>query len=207
MIRKEHRLSRLLSGRPGLSRPEKEEILDAVLVASAEPEPVPQRHGWLGVFVALAVGVGAVLVLSMPAPPPEPASFTARGRATGPQLTAVCAATDVAGTCSTGGELLFELADANAFTHVALFAFREDGTAIWYAPDDEAGQGLALERDVAMALLPRRVTLGPEHTPGRYTVAAVLSTRPLQRAEIREIYEHPESHRDARVVETEVEIR
>jgi hypothetical protein len=206
VIRKEHRLSRLLSGRPGLSRPEKEEILDAVLVASAEPEPAAQRHGWLGVFAALAVGAAAVLIFTMPAPPPEPESFTARGRVTGPQLTAVCAATDVAGACSTGGELLFELADASAFTHVALFAFREDGTAIWYAPD-ETGHSLAIERGVAMALLPRRVTLGPEHTPGPYTVAAVLSTRPLQRAEVREIYEHPESHRDARVVETEVEIR
>jgi hypothetical protein len=38
-------------------------------------------------------------------------------------------------------------------------------------------------------------------------VAAVLSRRPLHRPEIREIYEHPEAHPDARVLETEVRIR
>jgi hypothetical protein len=35
----------------------------------------------------------------------------------------------------------------------------------------------------------------------------VLSRRPLRRPEIREIYERPEAHRDARVIETEVVVR
>jgi hypothetical protein len=210
VIRKEHRLARLLSGRPGLSRPEKEEILDAVLArTAAAPAAEPrQHHGLAGVLLAVFAGAAGVLLVASPSStPPMTDEFTARGAPTGPSLTAVCAATSVAGTCASGGELLFELADAGAWSHVALFAFREDGTAIWYAPQHDDGESLAFEREPAMTLLPRRVRLDDEHPAGRYTVAAVLSRRPLHRPEIREIYEHPEAHSDARVLETEVQIR
>src|SRR5690606_31240646 len=155
----------------GLSRPEKEEILDAVLAATSQAHaPATTRHGFFGVLLAIAAGAIGVLLLGMPSEAPSrDDAFTARGHATGPQLTVVCAATSTAGVCATGGELLFELADAQTWTHVALFAFREDGTAIWYAPDDEHGDSLAIPRDDALALLPRRVRLDDEHPAGRYT--------------------------------------
>jgi hypothetical protein len=156
----------------------------------------------------------ALVLLLVPPPPEEDSPFTARGAvdqsahslrsgAAGgkPQLTVVCAATSEAGRCASGGELIFELADARAWSHAAIFAFREDDTVIWY--DDDA----ALEHAGDTVLLPLRAKLGADHPAGRYDVAAVLSTRPLDRATIRRIYDNPEAHRDAVVVEAQVEIR
>ena len=195
------RLARLLSGRPGLSRPEKEEILDAVLAEVAPQEEVAERRGWFGVVGALVAAAAALVLVLVPGPAPEEETLTARGAGDKPVLTVVCAATSEAGRCNRGGELLFELADARRWRHAAVFAFREDDTVIWY--DDDA----ALEHDGATVLLPLRAKLGADHPPGRYDVAAVLSTRPLDRATIRRIYEKPEAHREAVVVEAQVEVR
>lgn len=206
----EQALSRLLSGRPGLSRPEKEELLEAIL---AEVEPAARTESarsWWGVLGALGAAAGAAAVLWVSPVDPD-AGFAARGAGQGPQLTVVCAGTTVAGRCNVGGALMFELADAKRFSHAALFAFREDGTALWYAPAHAQGASVAIEHDGGLVLLPTKVELGADHPPGRYTVTAVLSQRPLGRDEIRALYER--SLGDARIdpgavlVQTEVVVQ
>lgn len=208
MIDESHQLARLLSGRPGLSRPEKEEILEAVLdrVQPEAPES-SWSHGWLGVVLAMASAALALVLIPRSIPPLDNDEFTARGTNRGPQLSAICAATSVPGRCAQGGELLFELADGAAWSHIAMFAFRSDGAVIWYAPDEPAGVSLTLEHEGRIVLLPKKITLGSEHVPGRYDVVAVLSTRPLDRAAIRRIYEAPRAHPEARVVEVPVWVR
>ena len=201
MVADDDRLARLLSGRPGLSRPEKEDILDAVL-ADVAPEETAERRGWFGIVGALVAAAAALVLVLVPGPPPQEATLTARGAGDKPVLTVVCAATSQAGRCDRGGELLFELADARQWRHAAVFAFREDDTVIWY--DDDA----TLEHAGETVLLPMRAKLGADHPPGRYDVAVVLSARPLDRATIRRIYDNPKAHeREAIVVEAQVEVR
>ncbi len=183
----ERAVSRLLSGRSTLSRPEHEAIARAVLEATAaelEVAPAPsRRRWWLTGLLAAAAAVALAFVL-LPEDPVEPDPFTARGGSPGPQLQMECEP-----TCQPGGHVLLEVADVVAFRHVAVFAFRDDDTAIWYAPSTAEGTSVAVPEGTR-GLLPFRIELDQTHPPGRYEVVAVFSVGPLGRADVREAYEH-----------------
>lgn len=186
-------VARLLSGRDGLSRPEHESILGAVLQATAaeeaaapqaEPESGWRRWLWpAGLAAALAVGLAVVLSPEQASVPDEPDPFTARGAAEGPQLELRCEP-----QCSPGATVALEVADSAPFEHVAVFAFREDGAAIWYAPKTADDRSAAVPEG-ERGLLPFRIALDDAHPPGSYAVVALFSNTPLDRDAIRSAYE------------------
>lgn len=177
-------IGRLLSGRARLSRVEHESIAASVLAATAaEAATVPVKSKWwwpTGILVAAAAA--AVLVVSLPDDPEpvEPDAFTARGGAEGPQLQLACEP-----NCQPGARVALEVGEAEAFSHVAVFSFREDGVAIWYAPGDAEGASVPLPE---RGLLPFHIELDEAHSAGRYDVVAVFSMVPLDRESLRSAY-------------------
>lgn len=177
-------IGRLLSGRARLSRDEHESIAASVLAATAaETTTAPAKSKWwwpAGILVAVAAA--AVLLVSLPDDPGpgEPDAFTARGGAEGPQLQLACEP-----NCRPGAHVALEVGEAEGFSHVAVFSFREDGVAIWYAPRDAEGTSVALPEG---GLLPFHIELDETHTAGRYDVVAVFSTVPLDRDSLRSAY-------------------
>lgn len=179
-------VARLLSGRGSLSRPEHESIAAAVLRATTAEatEPAPTRWWWpAGIAALVAVGL-ALWFLPPSAPPDEPGpDFVARGAAEGPQLELRCEP-----ACRPGAHVVLEVADAEDYGHVAVFAFREDGVAIWYAPTSDDGRSAAVPGGTR-GLLPFRIDLDDAHPPGHYDVVALFSREPLDRDAIRSAYE------------------
>ena len=181
-------VARLLSGRDSLSQPEHEAILGAVLEATAaEPASEPERVRWwwpAGFAALLAVGLAVwLLPTDPPAPDPDDA-FVARGGSDGaPQLELHCEP-----TCRAEGRVELEVADTQDFEHVAVFAFREDGAVIWYAPATDEGKSVPLP-DAPRGLLPFQIEIDDAHPPGRYEVVAMFSKTPLDRDAVRAAYE------------------
>lgn len=190
-------MSRLLSGRDGLSRANKEVILDGVLDTLSTQASERRRSMW-----GLLIGIGAAVAAAVLIVPQvyvseltEGQGFSARGKTSGPVLTVLCAADRVAGSCASGSELLFEVANADEYNSVALFSFRPDGAVLWYAPAQLGDRS----RAVALAgttLLPVRAHLGAEHPAGEYEVVAVFSHEALSRAEIQAAYDSVEQRGD-----------
>lgn len=178
-------IGRLLSGRARLSRPEHESIAARVLEATAnEAVPTPSRNKWwwpTGLLVAAAAAALLFALLPDGAKPLDPDTdpFTARGGSEGPQLQLDCEP-----GCTPGAQVVLEASDAGAYSHVAVFSFREDGAAIWYAPGSEAGTSVPLGPGTR-ALLPFRIELDEAHRPGRYDVVAVFSKTPMGRDALR----------------------
>ena len=203
---RERSLFRLL-GAPGrLSRPEKEAILAGVLATVERPALARRSHWWAIVF-ACAVAAALVLVLRGPRElAVEDDVLTPRGLGdAAPQLAILCGDQPLARACAAGNELGFEAAALGGLHHLAMYAKREDGTVIWYLPANSDGRSLALDADHQTVLVGQRVTLGPEHTPGRYRVVAVFSAQPLDRDAVKDVIlgRTPRS-RDGAVVEREL---
>lgn len=183
-------IGRLLSGRARLSRPEHESIAARVLEATAA-EVVPastSRSKWLwptGLLLAAAAAVLLVVALPDGADPvdPDPDPFTARGGSEGPQLQLDCDP-----DCTPGSQVVLEASDIGAYSHVAVFSFRDDGVAIWYAPGDKGGTSVPLAPGTR-TLLPFRIELDEAHSQGRYDVVAVFSQTPLDRDALRAAYQ------------------
>jgi hypothetical protein len=210
MAEHDHALSRLLAGRDSLSRPEREEIFDAVWTGVSAEETTSRseaRRNWLGVVLAFAVAAGLMLAVGLAPPSDTDSEFGVRGLAAGPVLTLLCGGAARGGTCSSGEELSFEVAGARDWSYIALFGRRPDDTVIWYAPPNEDESSAALERGVETTLVPRTVALGPEHPPGHYLITAVLSHRPLSREDVRRRLLLPAPGEDLAVVEQKLEIR
>jgi hypothetical protein len=174
--------SRLLSGRRGLSRPEKEAILDGVL-ARVAPRPWWRRPAAIGVLAVAAAAATAVLMIR-PAPP-DPRSgggdeFTARGGALPASFEVSC----VPAPCATGSKLVFDVTSTGGAGYFAAFARRADGDlVIWYFPSAAAARSRPLP--AGGGVLDTGIALGAEHPPGRYAIEGVFSSTPLDRPAIR----------------------
>jgi hypothetical protein len=182
--------SRLLAGRPGLSRPEKEAILARVL-AEVEPRARPRRWLAIGALAAAAAAAGAFVLLPR-APRDE---FTARGGAMPPGFEVSC----VPAPCAAGSKLVFDVTSTGGAGYFAAFA-RHDDTLIWYFPSTAEARSRPLPP--AGGVLDTGIVLGAEHAPGSYRIEAVFSPAPLDRAAIRALIEH-----GGATVEREVVIR
>jgi len=157
--------SRLLAGRRGLSRPEKDAILDGVL---ARVERRSLKHGL--VIGALAVGATASTLVFVHR---ERDEITAKGS----ELAAGFEITCVPAPCATGSKLVFDITSTGGATYFAAFAHGGDAM-IWYFPTSRRipdGGGV----------LDTGIVLGPEHAPGTYTIEGVFSSEPLDCDEIR----------------------
>lgn len=165
--------SRLLAGRRGLSRPEKEAILHAVL---ARVEPRPPRWRWRVATAAALVGAVAVAVVLLPGRPRD--ELTARGAA----LPAAFEVTCLPAPCAAGSKLAFAVTSTGDAAFLTVVA-RRGQTLIWYFPDTPDGRSVAIPP--GGGVLDRGVVLGPEHAPGDYTIEGVFSREPLDRTAAR----------------------
>lgn len=163
--------SRLLAGRRGLSRPEKDAILEGVLA-----EVAPHRR-WHWPALAATVLAGAAAIALWPTAP-RPA-LTARG---GNDLAAGFELSCVPQPCAVGATLAFDITATGGAAYFSAFA-RSDDAWIWYFPRSPDARSVALPS--GGGVLDLGIALGPEHAPGRYTVVGVFSDQPLDRAEVR----------------------
>lgn len=174
---KDRDLARLLSGRAEPSVLEKEAMLDRILT-EVEPQRRSRRLRWLWAAPALAA---AALWLLIPRFALD--EFAARGP--NPPLASfhvICLETGAVGTCPSGGTLAFEV-DPRARGFIAVLARATDGRVIWYLPPAD-GKSWPL-REAREGVLRHGIKLGSAQPVGRYEVIALLSERPLDRAEIR----------------------
>jgi hypothetical protein len=164
--------SRLLAGRRGLSRPEKEAILGRVLAQ------VAPRRRWPGRLAigALALAGAAGVVTLMPGAPRD--ELTARGAKLPPGFDVTC----VPAPCAAGSKLVFDITSTGGAAYFAAFA-RSADRVIWYFPSTAGGRSRPLPQ--GGGVLDTGITLGAEHAPGTYMIEGVFSPAPLDRAAIR----------------------
>lgn len=163
-------LNRLLSGREGLSAPDKEDVLSAVLAGTA------RRPRWwtlpsvrLGALAAALASVVAVVWLRQP----TTSEFTARGAPVA-SFEVSCLSSGVVAPCREGSTVAFrlELPEPASFSAFSLTA---DGSALWYFHDVEARSGV-LDRAPVLPALPA----------GPVTIIGVFSSTKLDKAALRE---------------------
>ena len=126
-------VSRLLAGRRGPSRPEKEAILESVL-AQVAPRPVWRRRvaiGGLALSAAAAAATAALVVL--PAAPRD--ELTVRGG----ELPRGFEVTCVPAPCAVGSKLVFDITSTGGAAYFAALARGAD-RVIWYFPSTPEGR-------------------------------------------------------------------
>jgi hypothetical protein len=175
--------SRLLAGRRGLSRPEKEAILGRVLDDVA-PRPRWGRRLGLGALALAAAAAGAVALLPRAPGPPGVAidELTARGGAVPAGFEVSC----VPAPCAVGSKLVFDITSTGGNAYFAAFA-RSAERWIWYFPSTAEARSRPVPR--GGGVLDTGIVLGTEHAPGVYAVGGVFSPAPLDRAAIRALVE------------------
>ena len=176
------RIPRLLSGRPGLSRVEKDPIFDAI-VRQLEPRR-RRRRTWLYAST-VAVAAACVLLVMLARRDREP-SFLARGGATPRAAVAVRCGPGPAARCQHGATLAFDLTGTTGYGYVAAFARHVSGKVIWYLPDSDTTWSTRIADHTVDGILATGVVLGDEHPAGQYRVYVLLSHEPWTRAEIRD---------------------
>ncbi len=183
--------SRLLSGRPALSRPEKEAILESVLAQVA-----PRARWRRGLVVGtLAVAAAAGAFVLVPRGPHD--ELTARGGELPPGFEVSC----VPAPCTTGSKLVFDVAPGGAASERAVYfaAVGQRGdTRIWYFPGTADGHSVAVPR--GGGVLDTGIVLGSEHAPGSYAIEGVFSAAPLDRAAVRAILDRGDATATRQVV-------
>ena len=173
-------VGRLLEGRSEFSRAERDAMFDEVFdrVGAEATAPTTARRPWWAGVLALAAAVVLAVVVATPGSVPED-EFRARGESANLELRCTGA-----GPCSVGDVVAFEVSGAE-HSYFAAFARNAAGQVIWYFPEADGGQSVALDRD----LVDRSVKLGPEHAGSSWIVHAVLSAAPLGRGAIRACFD------------------
>jgi hypothetical protein len=171
----EETIARLIQGRDEPSILARERLFERIYQETA-PRPTRQRLGWaLGLSLAAVAGAVALYLR------PPSSEFAARG---GGAFESAFQPRCIEGPCRSGNKLVFEMGPLATGRHFAAFARRHDGTIVWYFPAADE-KSIALSTSETPQLLQRAITLGPEHSPGRYELFGVFSERPLSRAELK----------------------
>jgi hypothetical protein len=171
--------ARLLAPSGRLSRFEQDAIWNRI-VATRTPwwrRPTLQ----LSAGLVIAAAVFALVIVTRPAPHTE--ELTPRGDAS-LALTLRCGAREP-GVCLPGDRLGFDFGATDTRHYVALFARSPSGTAIWYVPADDGSVSLSLAEHTQSGVLDVAAVIDASYAPGRYELFAIVSPRPLSRAEIR----------------------
>jgi hypothetical protein len=161
-------INRLLSGREGLSAPDKEEVLAAVLSHAA-----PKRAWWSTPWfrgVALAGAFASVALAIVWVRPAD--EFTPRG-APATSFDLSCLSNGVAGPCRDGSTVAFRVETPAPVFFSALTV--TDGETRWYFHDVETRGGV-LERAPVLSGQPA----------GAVVVIGVFAPAPLDKAALRE---------------------
>ncbi len=168
-------------GPPGrLSRFEKEAIF--ARVHAGRVSWFRRRRVQLAASVFAAAMVAAVALVVV-IPTSREAEYTARG-AESSTLVIRCGERDAA-DCRVGDRIVFDFGSKHPDLYVSLFARSEQGTVIWYLPSEEAMPSIALATNATAGVLDTVAVIDDTYVPGRYELFAVMSNRPLSRAEIR----------------------
>lgn len=183
--------ARLLSGRPEMSAPEKEAVLGAVLRRVSDvPATRPAGLAWAW----LAAGTAAVLLLiGLPLgmgwldDQQSADSLTARGNGAKPfGVEATCPGD---GACRPGSKLIFRVQPPAGRTWFSAFGLRPDGVVVWYFPAEASGQSVQASQEGAGGVLPAGIRLAADHPAGEVALRAQFCSQPLQRPQIRAVYE------------------
>jgi hypothetical protein len=164
-------IHRLLAGRRGLTRTEKDDLFAAVM---QEVDPGRPRRRLAPLLALIGAAAALLLVPLVLRRADQPEALVARGGAASATFSAFCAA----GPCRVGDTLLLDIAPGG-WDHFAAFARRDDGTIIWYRAAEDAAAA------VSPGVLPSGIVLDDAHRPGTYRVYGIFSRAPLARAEIR----------------------
>jgi len=203
MSRSQPELDRLLSDCRRLSVTEKEEILERVLDATAQPAP----RAWGALRWALVAS--PVVLLLVPAfwfsSRSVDAEFTARGGSfVAPTFHALCL--DESGgesPCRAGHRLVFRTAAAPPFNAFAAFALSPAGETLWYFPG--SGHPTSVPIAAGEGVIDTAIAIDASHPPGRYEVFGVFSEVPLTKEAIRQAVLHP-AEAKARIVKRQLEV-
>ncbi len=144
-------------------------------------------------LLPVAVGLALVLVVGMFIATRRTGGFAARGAAAAPDLQLVCippgdkaaprpARTDDGpAACRIDETLGFAyLNPTGRFGGLALYAVDGEDNVLWYAPNPAEPGGLTLETATRPRALDRTVRLAVNHHPGRYTLVAAFTRRPIE---------------------------
>lgn len=142
-----------------------------------------RRATWGGAAGLASAIATVVVVLAVTSTRPTD-DLTPRGTA-GVPLTLRCGADREPGDCRRGDRLVFDFGAREPHGFVALFARSPAGTVIWYLPATEAASSVALSEHASAGVLDTAAVIDRSYEPGRYELFAVISERPLSRAEIR----------------------
>jgi len=199
--------ARLLSGRSGLCVIEKEEILRHVLRETGREKETPGRRVWM---IRLARTAAAVMLLAVVplvwwwSGGTEPDGFSARGVPGSPygfELT--CTRSGQVKGCRPGGKLLFRLEVPQSKPYFSAFSHRQDKTAVWYFPGPNAPTSIDTTGHISEGVLDVGIELGGEHPPGEYRVFGLYSRNPLQKEQIRSVFDKGEERSTSLFVLTE----
>ncbi|HUU01525.1 MAG TPA: hypothetical protein VM425_08810 [Myxococcota bacterium] len=140
--------------------------------------------------LALVLVVGAAFIATH-----KTSGFAARGAAAPPDLRLVCIpagdksaprsarAGDGPASCSIDETLGFAyLNPEGRFGGLLLYAVDSKDNILWYAPNPAQPAGISIEPAARPRALPRTVRLAVNHHPGRYTLVAAFTRRPLDLA-------------------------
>ena len=170
-----------LLGPPGrLSRVEKDAIFERI---DARGRSWFSRHRNALVAATFAASAAAVLFLVWPAQTSSTSGLVARGSED--MMFVIRCGEREPGQCQRGDRLAFDFGFEPPAGYVALFSRSESGKVIWYVPSDEGTASVELAKHTFAGLLDSVAVIDATYEPGRYEVFAVVSPRPLQRAEIR----------------------
>jgi hypothetical protein len=184
---------RLLAGRRGPTRREKDDLFAAVI-----REVGPRRPRWIAPALVMLGAAAALLLAPWPVSRDDAApALVARGDAAVATFSAFCAG----GPCRPGDTLLLEVAPGG-WPHFAAFARRDDGTVIWYAPRDDGASTAATS-----GVLASGIVLDEVHRPGTYRVYGVFSRAALDRAAIRARFQPGDDHAASAGPDTAVVVR
>jgi len=217
-----HKLNRLLSGEPGPSIQEKEEMLRSILeqVCPAEEGAARgKRRGWSGVWSwrwslaggALAATLALLVVYGVPRYlGTGNDEFVSRGGGSQKGLfKMVCVATHPDGaqisprpgsSCRRGDTLVFRLRPGADERYFSAAALGPNGLLIWYFPSETRASLFIAEGGVSQ----HGIVLDVTHPAGRYRVFGVFSPEPLSREVLRATFEdHAASRSQERDVSEE----
>lgn len=169
-------LNRLLSGREGLSTPDKEEVLAKVLGERAARPTWWSRPSFR--ITALLLATSAVIALVWVQQPGSTQSdFTPRGDPN-PSFELSCLNAGIASTCREGSAVAFRLATPGP-AYFSAFTLTAEGAALWYFSNVDTRQP---RTDGVLELAP---VLGAQPA-GEVVVIGVFASEPIEKATLRE---------------------
>ena len=197
--------TRLLSRCDSPSIQEKELVLESVLLEKRKQEKQGVMKHFFADFLRSRVA-GTIIVMLFLIPfglffffSGQEDEFRRKGDDDAPFFSVTCFDSDGQTSCRRGTKLAFRL-HRSSFSKDNLYfaAFNKseaDDTIYWCFPSDKTGESISIKGIEADGILPRGVLLNDSYKLGEYQTFGILSDAPLNRQQIRAIFDDPTSER------------